>query len=448
MSGRHRKPDAETEQPQPTRQPQPAERQPAERPQPAPQRSPVAPPLVVPRRSRAAERARRRAAARRRVLFGLGAVVVVAGVVLVGLWLTGGPPGTDEPRSPAAAGKQFTLLVQVVGEDGVADASALLGVTPRQHSGAAVLVPSGLLVDLAGSGTVPYGETTTSEDAAAGGAALTDLLGVRVDETWVLSRQGLATMVDSVGGVTAAVDVDVTETDGEGNTVVVVRAGNQRLDGRTAAAYATFLADGEPEQARLARFDDVLSGIVEGLTAQAATVTATVRTLGTEARSTGEPETIAERLVQLHAAAARGGLVSDVLPVTEIDSGGTVPTYGIAAGQAAAMMRARFPGALLATPDGDVLRVLVENGLGTPGLVEAAREKLVAAGLRFVNGGNAAEFTNEPSSVIIPDGTEESLRRGQRVAEALGLPESAIATSDRGQTVADVIVILGSDFAP
>jgi len=95
-----------------------------------------------------------------------------------------------------------------------------------------------------------------------------------------------------------------------------------------------------------------------------------------------------------------------------------------------------------------VLRVLVENGVGTPGLVEQARSKLVTAGFRFVNGGNAADFTGEPSSVIIPDGTESRVRQGQRVAAALGLPASSIATSDRGQTVADVIVILGSDFAP
>ena len=41
------------------------------------------------------------------------------------------------------------------------------------------------------------------------------------------------------------------------------------------------------------------------------------------------------------------------------------------------MMRARFPGALQQDANGESLRVLVENGVGTPGLVEKARTKLV-----------------------------------------------------------------------
>ena len=42
----------------------------------------------------------------------------------------------------------------------------------------------------------------------------------------------------------------------------MVRAGSQRLNGAQAAAYATYLADGEPEQVRLARFNDVLDGVL------------------------------------------------------------------------------------------------------------------------------------------------------------------------------------------
>jgi hypothetical protein len=72
----------------------------------------------------------------------------------------------------------------------------------------------------------------------------------------------------------------------------------------------------------------------------------------------------------------------------------------------------------------------------------------VDAGFRFVNGGNASPFNNDPSQVLVPDGTDESLARGRRVAQTLGLPASAVTPEDRGQTVADVIVILGKDFAP
>ena len=93
-------------------------------------------------------------------------------------------------------------------------------------------------------------------------------------------------------------------------------------------------------------------------------------------------------------------------------------------------------------------RVLVENGVGTPGLVSQARAKLVDDGFRFIDGGNASSFGLKESLVLIPDGTSQSVTRGRRVADSLGLPSSAVQPSDRGQTVADVIVILGEDFAP
>lgn len=400
---------------------------------------------VVPRRDRSAERARRRAAARRRMLaVGAGVLVLVLAAGAGVLLLVGGeegPPGSAR-TGPAT---QQTLLLQVTGPDGVAAASALLG-AGRGATASAVLVPSGVLVDVAGTGSVPFGETTTLPESSAPAQALTDLVGVRVDHSWVLTGPGLAALVDAVGGVQAAVDVDVVTTDAKGDQTVVVRAGTQQLGGAAAAAYATYLGEGEPEQARLARFDDVLLGVLAVLPAQESALEGVVTSLGEASRSSLDPAGLAARLASLRAAVAAEDLVSDVLPVTEIDTGGGAPTYGIDSGQVGAMMRARFPGALQTDAGGEVLRVLVENGVGTPGLVERAREKLVAAGFRFVNGGNASTFTAEPSVVIIPDGTEQSVRRGQRVAAALGLPESAIAPSDRGQTVADVIVILGSDF--
>ena len=93
--------------------------------------------------------------------------------------------------------------------------------------------------------------------------------------------------------------------------------------------------------------------------------------------------------------------------------------------------------------------MLVENGVGTPGLVEQARAKLVDDGFRFINGGNASTFglAEQPG----PGARRHLAERrpgAERVAESLGLPASAVQPSDRGQTVADVIVILGEDFAP
>jgi hypothetical protein len=341
-----------------------------------------------------------------------------------------------------------TMLVQVTGADGVAASNALTGATASEQTGSVVLVPSRLLVDVAGTGNLPFGETATLPEPSAPSQALTDLLGVRIDDSWVLTQEGLAELVDAVGGVQAAVDVDVVVPDGEGGETVVARAGSQQLGGEAAAAYATYLAEGEPEQARLARFDDVLSGLLAALPDDRAGLVAALEKAGDGSRSTLDAAALATRLDAMRDAAQAESLVSDVLPVTEIDTGSSVPSYGIDSGQVAATMRALFPGALQKDAGGEVLRVLVENGVGTPGLVEKARARLVDDGFRFVNGGNAADFGFEQSAVIIPDGTEQNIRRGQRVAASLGLPDSAVTTSDRGQTVADVIVILGRDFTP
>lgn len=404
-------------------------------------------PTVVARRNRAAERAARRRAARQRVLV-VAAALLGVGLVVGGVWLV--LRGNDSPATTSATGpaKQQTTLIQVTGSDGTAAASALVGTTRANGSAAAVLVPSRLVVDVAGAGQMPFGEATTLGQPGAAAGALTDLLGVMVDDTWVLSPQGLAALVDAVGGVQAAVDVDVVTTDAKGNQTVVVRAGNQKLKGAAAAAYATYLADGEPEQARLARFDDVLTSLAAALPQTQAGLVATLAKLGTGSTSTLDSTALAQRLEVLRAAASGQALASDVLPVTEIDTGGDVTSYGLDVTGASAMMRSKFPGALQKDAGGESVKVLVENGVGTPGLVDKARTKLVAAGFRFTNGGNASLFNRDPSVIEVADGTEKSLARGHRVAAALGLPDSSVTTVDRGQNIADVIVILGADFRP
>jgi anionic cell wall polymer biosynthesis LytR-Cps2A-Psr (LCP) family protein len=403
-------------------------------------------PTVIARQSRAEQRSARRRAARQRIVVVAGGLVGIA-LVAVGIWLLlrgDGSTGTVAADTPPT---QHTTLLQLTGADGTASATALVGTTAADHTAAAVLVPSRLIVDVAGSGDVPFGETTTLGDPSAPAAALTDLLGVRVEDTWTLTPDGLAKLVDAVGGVQAAVDVDVVTTDAQGNQTVVVKAGNQLLKGPAAAAYAGYLADGEPEQARLARFDEVLTGLAEKLPADKAGVTTALTAAGAGSTSTLDPVELAGRLTVLRSAATKDALVSDVLPVTELDTGGTDVSYGLDTGQAAAMMRTRFPGALQQA-NGETVRVLVENGVGTPGLTVKARVKLVDKGFRFINGGNASPFNDDPSSIQVPDGTDKSIARGREVAAALGLPASSVVPVDRGQTVADVIVILGKDFKP
>ena len=377
----------------------------------------------------------------------IGAAVLVPVLVGAGLWLLLRPGGTEAPPVAGGPPTQRVTLVQVTGTDGTAAASAIVGTTAADSSAVALLVPSRLNVDVAGSGDMPFGETTTLGEPGAPAEALTDLLGLRVDDSWTLTKPALAALVDAVGGVKVAVDVDVVDSAPNGDQTVVVKAGTQLLKGRGAADYATYLADTEPEQARLARFDDVFTALVAKLPADQTGIGAFLASAGEGSASDLDQAALARRLAVMRRASAGDDFVSDVLPVNEIDTGAQVPSYGLNAGDADAALRAKFPGSLQQDAAGGTVRVLVENGLGTPGLVQQARAKLVDAGFRFINGGNASPFNDAASSIQVVDGTDASLEKGRRVAAALGLPADSVVPNDRGQNVADVIVILGSDFA-
>jgi hypothetical protein len=324
-----------------------------------------------------------------------------------------------------------------------------VGVTPETKRASALLVPSRLLVDVASAGSLPFGEALTVDSPTASADALTDLLGVRVKDRWVLTTAGLAALVDKVGGVQAQVDVDVTTKDAKGNETVVVKAGSQKLGGAAAAAYATFLGEDEPEQARLARFNDVLDGVVRQLPAGADAIAADVAALGGGSTSSLSGARLGGLLEGLRTASVADQVRYEVLPVNSIDTGSSIDTYGVESAKAGPLLQKLFPGSLVRDPSGQSVRVLVENGVGTPDMVEKARGKLVEDGYRFVNGGNAATLdSTEPSVVLVADGSDKSQRQGESVAKSLGLPQTSIATNPRGQTVADVIVVLGSDFQP
>ena len=376
------------------------------------------------------------------------AVAAVLVVAVGGWWVLVGRDGGGQDPSDTAQQKQRTLLVQVAGADGTAKASALLGVRTDEERAVAVLVPSRLIVDVVGSGSVAFGETLGLPDEAAPGKALTDLLGVSVDGGWVLTPDGLAALVDAVGGVQAEVDVDVVTTAADGAETVVVRAGSQQLSGAAAAAYATFAVAEEPEQARLARFYDVLDGVLRGLPDETREVEGILAGLKTGSKATVSRNLLGQIITSAHAVAEKGDLLSDVLPVNPIETGVGEESYGVNAQQAAALMQARFAPSLVQDTGGETVRVLVQNGVGTPGLADKARTRLVDAGFRFVNGGNAGEFGHKTTEVLIPDSAPASVERGAAVAAALGLPADVVSLSGQGQTVAEVIVVLGRDFRP
>jgi anionic cell wall polymer biosynthesis LytR-Cps2A-Psr (LCP) family protein len=420
---------------------------------PVPVRVPVAPETSRAARRRIAEEeaAEEAATSRHRLLIVSGVVFgLIAAVFLV--WAVFGRPRDNyEPvpvPSPSATGPvQPTLLFQIQDKDGIAVDTALLSVGGSVKRANVITIPPNVLVDVATGGTLPFGQIARLPDANGSANALSDAIGVDVDGTLAMNTLAFSGLVDAVGGVTADVDVDVVETKPDGTKVVIVPAGKaQVLQGPQAAAFATYLAPGEPEEARMARFTQVLRLTVAKLPSDVSKVEAIISGLGASARSTLPTSVVAAFLVRLQADVLVDNAAYKNLPVTPINGGAVASQVDQEA--AAAMVQELLPDAARTPGPNSKVRVLVQNGVGTPGLNASARQLIVDAGFTFVNGANAPSLGHATTQIVVPDSGTTSTQWGADIAKALGVPASDVVIDSSGQTVADVIVVLGADFTP
>lgn len=399
------------------------------------------PPRVAARQDRA-----RRSLRTRVVAASLVGVLALAGLVWV---LVRGGGADDDGAGSAGARTQSTVVFQVVGARKTALSSALLAHdTAGAGSGAAVLVPSQLVVDVPGFGSTTFGETSRLGNPAAPALAVSQAMGVIVDGSWTLSTTGLARLVDELGGLSVDVDREVLRPTAGGGSTVLVPAGPQQLDGVSAAAYATYLAPGEPEQKRLARFADVLQALLAELPDDPAEVAALLTGLGRDSTATVPPEGLGSFLAGLGSDQRADRMSVQNLPVRPLDTGGGAQAFVVDAVPTRALVDSQLAGSLPPARPGGPVRVLVQNGVGTPGLGESARNALVDAGFTYVNGGNANRFGYRTSVVLIRDAGAAARKEGAEVATVLGLPASDLRVAAQGQSVADVVVILGADYKP
>lgn len=419
-----------------------------------PPRPPVAPESGRAARRRAAEESARQEAAvsRRRLLIVSGLVFALVAAVFLVWAIFGRPRDNYEPApspSPSATGPvQPTVLVQVQDKDGIALGNALLSVGGSVQHANVITIPSSVVVDVATGGTLPFGQVARLPDPNGSANALSDAIGVNVTGTLAMNELAFSGLVDAVGGITADVDVDVVETKPDGTQSIVVPAGKaQVLQGPQATAFATYLATGEPEEARMARFTQVLRLTLAKLPSDVTKVESILSGLGASSRSTLPTADLAAFLVKLQSQILVDNAAYKNLPVKPLDTGGP-SAYRIDNDAAAAMVQELLPDAARKPGPNSKVRVLVQNGVGSPGLNAAARQLLVNAGFTYVNGGNAAAFGHATTSIVVPDATPQSLGWGQAIATALNVPQADVEVAASGQSVADVIVVLGADFKP
>ena len=386
---------------------------------------------------RAALRRQKRQRQRRIV----AAVLAVAVLVLIAATVA----LTRDDRTPRASlakqqRTQSTLLFQVQGENGAAVGSALLAHDPASRTGAVVLVPPQVIVTVPGTGTLQLGRALRSVPPERSRSAVADLLGVTVDAGWVINIPTLSLMIDSLGGV--AVDVDVPVVVGQS---VILNPGGQKLDGERATQFLRYLATGEQEQSRLARLQEVLDGILTALPRATAQVTTGLSGLGPRSDSSIPAPQLAAFLVGLAADSRADALQYDTLPVIPIDPGDGVTSFRVDGDATVALVDRLLAQSVPPGARQTGNRVLVLNGVGTPGLGEKVRGKLVPAGFVFVGSRNNASFGVANTRVLVQEATPEAQALGAKVARALGVGEEAVQTADVG-TIADVVVVVGADF--
>lgn len=94
--------------------------------------------------------------------------------------------------------------------------------------------------------------------------------------------------------------------------------------------------------------------------------------------------------------------------------------------------------------DGErVVRVVVYNGAGKPGIAGEAAQELIRAGLRVVDTQNADSFDYKTTRIVVRRGTAQV---GESVKKVLRVGDVIVEEST--QDVTDVVVIIGADYVP
>lgn len=87
-------------------------------------------------------------------------------------------------------------------------------------------------------------------------------------------------------------------------------------------------------------------------------------------------------------------------------------------------------------------RVIVYNGVGTPGLASLAAQQLIRQGFQVVDSGNADHFGYVETTILVYHAPTEA----SAVREALGV--GIIKMQSAPQELTDMIVIVGADYLP
>ena len=312
----------------------------------------------------------------------------LAGVLLLAVgamtWLV--LSANDDRHPPPTNTERVSGLTLVVVETDTASFGAVVGSTGGTHG--ALVLPTEIQVTIPGQGDATLGEALELPPRQAA-TTVANVLGVWVDHYVVIDEERLAAIVDGAGGITVGGDTR------RGSEVLSML---EDVGAGAASAFSLvlggLLADVEWDPAVLPDSDSA-SSVVEVLeAARGANVSAIPSVQAAEGIFVSEPDAIRQSIVDAFAG-----------------------------------------------PDREVVRVIVLNGSGVPGVGELVAERIVPGGFRIVVSENAANFDHQETLVVV--GSADDVGLGERVRDLLGTGSVNVSLSSG---IAPVTVVVGKDF--
>jgi LytR cell envelope-related transcriptional attenuator len=288
-----------------------------------------------------------------------------------------------EPTTPTAAG---LALVTVRTDDALLP--AVVGSTGFGRTGAVVIPPSATVV-VPGQGESTVAEALQLEPRQAA-TAISNLLGVWIDDTATVEASRLAAITDETAGV--------------------------EIGGDPAGATEVSSMLAEPDPGGAAALQIVLKALAQS-------------------GATWEAADLAE---------SHGGRVAGALSAISGSNVVTLQTDEVASGVFRASPE-HVSQALVDAfggPGTEATPVIVLNGNGEPGIGEQVAERLIPGGFRVAVSQNASEFDHPETLIVV--GSPDDVGLAERVRDLLGVGSVSVSV---GSGIAPVTVVVGEDFS-
>ncbi|MFJ4845154.1 LytR C-terminal domain-containing protein [Streptomyces sp. NPDC088733] len=388
-------------------------------------------------------RTERREEARRRGRNRVVALVVVVALGAVGgvgyLWKAGKIPGLggDSAATQQAAGgqKRDVLVLHLRPVDGNETSTALLVSNSTTKKGTTVLLPNSLAVSSDDGGSTTLGKSVVDGGSAPTREALETLLGTKISGTWRLDTPYLDNLVESLGGIIVDTDATVKADKKKGGKVLVKPGKQQELGGQAAVAYAVYRAPGEAQDKQLARFGQVVQGVLKKMYSDPDLATKTIEGLNQVIEPPLTAKDLGTSLAALSEEAKTGAYKTDTLPVQADGTVSEKDTDGV--------VKDVLGGTVTNTSSDGIPRVGLKNGSGESANAGEAQVQIVGGGYTYVSGTSTA--TQAASKVLY--GAAEQKANAQELAKTLGLPAKSV-TKGTVPPNADILVVLGQDYTP